>query len=44
MTFTAGAGTVSRLTVHPEKKNEAAAALVEIACAKPASPQGRRGD
>jgi hypothetical protein len=43
VTFVAGGGNVGRLTVDPEKQNEAREAIVEIASAKPARPQGRRG-
>jgi hypothetical protein len=42
--FTAGGGSVRRLTVDPAKRTECVAALVALATAKPAPPpQGRRG-
>ena len=43
MTFTAGAGTVRRITVDPAKKADCLAALVALATAKPTPPQGRGG-
>jgi hypothetical protein len=43
MTFSAGGGTVRRMSVDPAKKSECLAALVALATAKPTPPQGRGG-
>jgi hypothetical protein len=43
MTFSAGSGTVRRMSVDPAKKAECLAALVALATAKPTPPQGRGG-
>jgi hypothetical protein len=43
MTFGAGGGRVGRLSVDPGKQNAAREAIIEVACAKPLPPQGRRG-
>ena len=42
MKFTPGGGKVRSLSVDPAKKDQIVAALVEIACAKPAGPRGGR--